>query len=163
MWRNLQRHEVIFSGSEVNWLIDELCGERLPAINLAHVDLARGEQCPEQHGGGFSGRQHGLRLYPSFELLVQSFDRIGSPRAPPLARRQSSEGEEPVAGFLQAVGDGAVLEPPFADEGLAAHLDLLTGRRIDHVVVIRGDLVMQALWRVREKVPVLVHVMPTSA
>src|ERR1700684_467397 len=34
--------------------------------------------------------------------------------------------------------------------------DLLTRRRIDHIIVIRGDLVMQALWRVREKVPVLV-------
>ena len=48
----------------------------MPAINLAHVDLARGEQCPEQHGSGVRGRQHGLRLDPSRELLVQSFDRI---------------------------------------------------------------------------------------
>jgi hypothetical protein len=30
----------IVSGCEVNWLIDGLCGERLPAINFAHVDLA---------------------------------------------------------------------------------------------------------------------------
>jgi hypothetical protein len=66
------------------------------------------------------------------------------------------EGEQPVAGFLQAVGDAAVLEPPFADKGLAARLDLLTRRRIDYIVVIRGDLVMQALWRVREKVPVVI-------
>jgi hypothetical protein len=56
-----------------------------------------------------------------------------------------------------------VLEPPFADEGLAARLDLLTRRRIDHIVVICGYLVMQALWRVREKVSVLVDLMPTSA
>src|SRR4030081_1908406 len=28
-----------------------------------------------------------------------------------------SEGEQALARFLQAVGDGAVLEPPFADEG----------------------------------------------
>jgi hypothetical protein len=69
-----------------------LCRERLPAINLAHVDLARGEQCPEQHGSGFSGRQHGLRLDSSLELLVQSFDRIGSSRAPPLARRHRVKG-----------------------------------------------------------------------
>src|SRR5580658_10907255 len=100
---------------------------------------------------------------PSLELLVQSFGRIGGPRAPPLARRKSCEGEQPVAGFLQAICDGAVLEPPFADEGLAARLGLLTRRRIDHIVVICGDLVMQALWRVREKVPVLVDLMPTSA
>jgi len=44
MWRNLQRHKVIVSGGKVNWLIDGRCGERLPAIDLAHVDLARGEQ-----------------------------------------------------------------------------------------------------------------------
>jgi hypothetical protein len=51
MWPNLQRHEVIGSGSEVNCLIDGRY-ERLPAIDLAHVDLTGGEQCPEQHGGG---------------------------------------------------------------------------------------------------------------
>ena len=50
MWRNLQRHEVIESSGEVNWLIDGPCGERLPAIDLAHVDLTGGEQRPEQHG-----------------------------------------------------------------------------------------------------------------
>ena len=51
MWRNLQRHEVIVSGGEVNWVVDGPCCERLPAIDLAHVDLAGGEQRPEQHGG----------------------------------------------------------------------------------------------------------------
>jgi hypothetical protein len=51
MWRNLQRHEVIVSGGEVNWLIDGRCGERLPAIDLAHVDLTGSEQRPEQHSG----------------------------------------------------------------------------------------------------------------
>src|SRR6059058_5003697 len=67
MWRNLRRHEVILSGGEVNWLIDGLCGERLPTIDLAHVDLTGGEQRPEQHGRGVCGRQHGLRLDPSLE------------------------------------------------------------------------------------------------
>ena len=57
-----------------------------------------------------------LRFDPSFELLVQPLDRVCGPRAAPLARRQSGESEEPVAGFLQAVGDGAVLELPLADE-----------------------------------------------
>ena len=94
------------------------------------------------------------------ELLVQSFDRIGGAYAAPLARRQAGEGEEPVAGFLQAVGDGAVLEPPFADEGFAAGFDLLASFRVDHVVVIGGDLLMQALGGVREQISVLVNGAP---
>ena len=38
--RNLRDIEGIRSSSEVNWLIDWFGGERLPAIDLAHVDLA---------------------------------------------------------------------------------------------------------------------------
>jgi hypothetical protein len=34
---------------EVNWLNEWFGGERLPAIDLAPVDLSRSEQCPEQH------------------------------------------------------------------------------------------------------------------
>src|ERR1019366_5527339 len=68
-----------------------------------------------------------------------------------------SKAEQAVPGLFQAVGDSAVLEPPFADEGLAADLDLLRCRRIDHVVVVRGDLVMQALWGMREQVSVLMN------
>lgn len=67
--------------------------------------------------------QHGLRLDAPLELLVQPFDRICFASALPLARRQASEGEQALAGFLQAVGDGAMLEPPFADEGFASSLD----------------------------------------
>jgi hypothetical protein len=62
--------------------------------------LAGGKQRPEQHGSGVCRRQHGLGLDPSFELLVQPFDRICSPRASPLARWQSCEGEQPRAGFF---------------------------------------------------------------
>jgi hypothetical protein len=86
---------------------------------------------------------------------VQSLDRIRSPRTTPLARRQPGEGEQTVAGFLQAFGDGAVPEPPLADEGLAAGFNLLLG--------IGGHFVVQALGCMRQKVPVLVDLMPTSA
>src|ERR1022692_3211347 len=50
-----------------------------------------------------------------------------------------------------------MLETPLSDEGLAADLDLLTRGRVDHVVVIRGDLVMQTLGCVREEIAVLVN------
>jgi hypothetical protein len=47
-------------------LSDGRCGERLPAVDLTHHDLSRGEQRQN-----FDGGQHGLRLYPSFELLLR--------------------------------------------------------------------------------------------
>jgi hypothetical protein len=88
---------------------------------------------------------------------VQPFDRIRGAGAAPLAWRQTREGEQPVAGFFQAVGHGVVFEPPLADEGLAAGFDLLWGRRVDHVGVIGGHFVVQALGRVGEQVPMLVN------
>ena len=150
----------IGSGSEVNWLIDGLCRERLPAIDLAHVDLTGGEQRPEQHGRRVCRWQHGLRFDPALELLMQPFDRVRGSRASPLARRQAGEGEQPVAGFLQTVGDRAVLEPPFANEGFAARLDFFRRGRVDHVVIVGGDLLMQALGRVREQIAVLMNSAP---
>src|SRR6266567_7350039 len=42
--------------------------------------------------------------------------------------RQPGKGEQAYAGFLQAIGDGAMLKPPLADEGLAVALDLFTRR-----------------------------------
>jgi hypothetical protein len=95
---------------------------------------------------GFSGRQHGLRLDHSLELLVLSFDRIGGPRASAIGSRQSCEGEKPVAGSLQGVGDGAVLEPHLRMKALRRAS--ISSSVVDHLVV-RGDLVAQALWRVR--------------
>src|SRR5258708_14097195 len=86
---------------------------------------------------------------------MQPLDCIGGAHAAPLARRQAREGEQAFSCFLQAVGDGAMLEPPFADEGFAARLDLLRRRRVDHVVVICSDLVMQPLGGTREQLPVL--------
>jgi hypothetical protein len=100
--------------------------------------------------------QHGLRLDPSLELLMQPLDGVGGAHAAPLTWRQPREGEEPVAGFLQAVGDGAMLEPPFADKRLAPRLDLLRRRHVDHVVVVGGDLVVQALGCMRQQVAVFV-------
>jgi hypothetical protein len=94
--------------------------------------------------------------YPSLELLVQALDCVGGVRTAPLARRQTGEGQQPFAGLLQAVGEGAVLEPPFAQEGLARSGDLVAGHRVDHIVVVGGDLVMQAFRRMRQQAPVLV-------
>src|SRR5260370_629997 len=86
---------------------------------------------------------------------MQPLDCIGGAHAAPLARRQAREGEQAFSCLLQAVRDGAMLEPPFADEGFAARFDLLMRGRADHVVVIRGDVVMQPLWGMCEQVPVL--------
>jgi hypothetical protein len=58
--------------------------------------------------------------------------------------------------LLQAVGDAAMLQPPFADEGFAARFDLPRCRGVDHFVVTRGDLVMQPLGGMGKQVPVLV-------
>src|SRR2546430_10487065 len=96
---------------------------------------------------GIGRRQHGLRFYPSLELLVQTLDRVRCPRAAPLGRWQASESEEAVASFLQAVGDSAMTQPPLADEGRAAGRDRLGRGRVDHVGVISGGLVVQALRR----------------
>ena len=52
VWRALRSYEGIVSGGEVNRLIDWFGGERLPAVDLAHVDLTGCKQRPEQHGGG---------------------------------------------------------------------------------------------------------------
>ena len=57
-------------------MIGRPVGEGLPAIDLAHGDLAGGEQRPEQHGGGFGAGQHGLGVDPALEFLMQSLDRI---------------------------------------------------------------------------------------
>src|SRR6266545_316092 len=58
---------------------------------------------------------------------VQPLDRICGAHAVPLARWQPGEAEQAIARFLEAVGDGTVLEPPLADEGLA------TGRSDDRL------------------------------
>src|SRR5215471_9512684 len=159
--RNYERHNLrepndsILCG-EIKLLIYGFRGQALPAIDFSHVDLSGSKQCPEQHGGGVC-RWHGLRLDPALERLVEPFDRVCSARATPLAWRQTCEGEEPIAGFLQAVGDGFVFEPPLADEGLAVLFDLFGRFRVDHFVVVVSDFLMQALRGVREEIPVLMN------
>ena len=86
-------HDAIRSSGKVNDLIGRLFGEALPAIDLSHDDLARRHQRPEQHGGCFGAGQHGLRLDPSLELLVQALDRIRGADRFPLALRKAREGE----------------------------------------------------------------------
>src|SRR3974390_2552207 len=88
---------------------------------------------------------------------MQPLDGVGGASALPLAWRQASKGEEAVAGFLQTIGDGTVLEPPFADEGLAAGLDLLTCRGVDHIGVVGADLLVQTVGCMRQQVPMLVN------
>ena len=67
------------------------------------------------------------------------------------------EREKAIAGFLQAVRNRAMAQPPLANEGLAAPLDLLRGLGVDHVGVVGADLVVQALRRMRKQVPMFVH------
>ncbi len=104
--RDLRHFEVSESGGEVNRLIDGFCGEGLPTINLAHIDLTGREQRPEQHRRRIGRWQHGLRLDPPLELFVQTFDRVrclalrhwlgGRPvkvkRRSPASSRQSATG-----------------------------------------------------------------------
>src|SRR6266481_4826768 len=40
VWRILREHESIVSGNKVNRQIDWFCGDGLPTIDLAHVDLS---------------------------------------------------------------------------------------------------------------------------
>src|SRR5262249_16801218 len=53
-----------------------------------------------------------------------------------------------------------MLEPPLAYESLAARLDLLSGSGINHVGVVRGDLLVQTLRRMRQQVSMLVDRTP---
>ena len=47
---------------------------------------------------------------------MQSLNSIGGTRRSPLAVGQSGEGEQPVSGFLQAIGDRTTFQPPWACE-----------------------------------------------
>jgi hypothetical protein len=56
-----------------------------------------------------------------------------------------------------------MFEPPLADEGFAA-FNLFARCRVDHVVIVGGDLLVQALRGVGEEIAVLmqVHLCPAT-
>jgi hypothetical protein len=91
-----------------------------------------------------------------------AFDGVRGPGASQLRWRQAGEGEQGVACLFKAIGGGPVPEPPLADEGLAPLFDLLGRRGVDHVGVIGGDLLVQALGRVAEQVAILVNRAPLN-
>jgi len=88
---------------------------------------------------------------------MQTFNDVGRPSALPLARRKPCEGEEPIACFFKAVGNGAVPQAPFAQKRLASLLHFLERICVDHVSVVCRDLIMEPPGRVREQISVLVH------
>ena len=88
---------------------------------------------------------------------MEPFDGVGGANALPLAARQLGEGEEPVTGLIEAVGYRLAFEPPFAEEGAAALLDLGGRGGVDHVVIVGRDLLVQPLGRMGQQVAVLVH------
>jgi len=61
------------------------------------------------------------------------------------------------ASSIEAIGDRPVAKPPLTEEGLAPGLDLLGRRGVDHVGVVGGDLLVQALGGMAEQVAMLVH------
>ena len=48
------------------------------------------------------------------------------------------EGEQPLARFFQAVGDGAAFQSPFTNQRPAARFDLLCRLGADHAGVVGG-------------------------
>ena len=74
-----------------------------------------------------------------------------------MRRWQPREGEKLLAGLFQAVGNGATLEPPFADERLASRRDLLGAACVDHVGEVRRNLFRKPLWCMRDQVTQLMH------
>src|SRR6187399_2511359 len=83
-----------------------------------------------------------------------------------LIRRLNSSCRRSIAFVVLALrhwlGGRAMTQPPLSDEGLTAGLDFLGRGGVDHVGVIGGDLVVQALGRMREQVPVLMDRTPLN-
>jgi hypothetical protein len=73
------------------------------------------------------------------------------------ARARRQEGEQALAGFLQAIGDRAAAQLPARQEGLALSQDRAGTVSVHHVVELGLDLVMQVLGCVGEQVAFLVY------
>src|SRR5262245_254865 len=87
---------------------------------------------------------------------MQPLNGVRRARTLPLVRWQSREGEELLAGFRQAVGNGAALEPPFANERFATCCHLLRCLGVDHVGEVRRDLLSEPLRSVSDQITELV-------
>ena len=155
--------EVIGSSDKIKSLLGRGDMKGLPTVDLAEGDLPACHQRPEEHAGSFGAGQQALRFDAPLEFLMQTLDGVAGPDGLPLLLWEAEESEKLVAGLLEAVGDGAALETPFADERLAPGLHLLRRLGVDHVGVIGADLVIELLRRMSQKVPILVELMPTSA
>ena len=70
-------------------MIGRLLGEALPTVHLAHRDLARSQQGPEQHRFSLRRGQHGLGLDPPLELFVQNVQR-----SVPIGHRRRDAGRQ---------------------------------------------------------------------
>jgi hypothetical protein len=74
-----------------------------------------------------------------------------------LRRVEPSEGEQPRPCFFKAVGHHPTLEPPLAEERLAAALHLRCGVGADHVPVVLSQLVLHVLRGVGQEIAVVAN------
>ena len=172
-WRDLRQGALAVSRGEIDWLIGEGHGERLPAVDLADDDLPRGERRPDQHRRGPGLGQDGSRALirrrssscgRSIASVVRADlrwpggSRVKVRRRSPASSRLSATTSH-VAPLVRATMANA-LRPPLARERLAAGLHAGGGLGAGHVAPGLGQLVMEPLRRVREQVAALVSRAP---
>jgi len=87
---------------------------------------------------------------------MEPFDGVGDTRVSPLAERQPGEGECRSRASSRLLATALHLSRHFANEGAPALLDLGSGGRVDHVVIVGRNLLMQALADVGKQVAILV-------
>lgn len=110
--QGLQPRDDIGSCSEVSRALGDWLRDARPAIDLAHGDLAGGNQRPEQYSGCLGRGKDGLGLDAVIGLLVQPLDRMRGPRRLPLAPPHAGEGKQLIPGPFEAVSDGMAAQPP---------------------------------------------------